>query len=285
MRRLRPVALLFLLAACGGSGSSSESSSPPQETEAFEVGNIAEAPADPAAPRVDVALPRLAYSYTLGYSLAAADLPATMTAHVERCAAMGPARCRLIAEERATGDGDYLSGRLQFDVAAGEARAFADALDRSVADAGGSPRERKVEAEDLSRLMIDTQARIAAKQALAERLTELIRRRDGTVGELVEAERAFAEAQGELESARALMAEMERRVAMSRVSANYRSTAPVGAAAGRPIAEALASAGQTLGSSLATAIMVLIAALPWVAIGLAAVWLVRRWRRGRPPQG
>jgi hypothetical protein len=76
---------------------------------------------------------------------------------------------------------------------------------------------------------------------------------------------------------------MQRRVAMSRVTATYRSNAPVGAAAGRPVAEAIAAAGQTFGESVGAVILFAIAALPWALLLGAAIWAWRRFGRRKPP--
>jgi hypothetical protein len=187
-----------------------------------------------------------------------------------------------MAQQRESSEGQFVTGSLRLEVAATEARAFADRMDAAVADQDGAVAGRSVEAEDLAKQIIDVEARIAAKEALAGRLMQLLERRDGKVADLVEAERAFAQTQEELEAARATLEEFSRRVAMSTITASYQSTAPAGNAAGRPIADALASAGQTLGQSVGAVIVFAVASIPWIILLLAALWAIRRWRRRRP---
>lgn len=233
----------------------------------------------PAAPAA--ALPRIAYAYALQYRLPGDKLAAAQAAHLKMCDALGAARCRLVVQTRSDGDGEFVSGQMAFDVDSRVARDFADRMDRAVAGTGGSATGRSVSAEDLSKQIIDVSARIRAKQALADRLLDLIRNRNGKVGELVEAERAFAQAQEELDAARSGLEAMQRRVAMSRIDASYRSIGIAGGGALDPVGEAVASAGQTLGRSLGLLIAFAVAALPWGLLLALVVLGVRRLRRGR----
>ena len=180
--------------------------------------DVAEAPPPDAAgagPAIVQAAPQIAYSYGYAYTLPAAAIAAAQARHVALCDALGPARCRIVKMERSGGlEGEYGGGTLQLIVAAPIARDLARRLDATAREAGGTPAGRTISAEDLSKQIVDTDARIRAKQALADRLLGLIQTRDGKVGELVEAERAFATAQEELDAARSWMGEMRQRVAM-----------------------------------------------------------------------
>lgn len=227
------------------------------------------------------AAPQIAYAYALQYRLPGDKLAAAQAAHLKMCDALGAGRCRLVAQGRSDGDGEFVSGQMAFDVDSRVARDFADRMDRAVAGTGGSATGRSVSAEDLSKQIIDVSARIRAKQALADRLLELIRNRQGKVGELVEAERAFAQAQEELDAARSGLEVMQRRVAMSRIDAAYRSIGIAGGGALEPVGEAFGAAGQTLGRSVALLIAFAVAALPWALLLMLVVWLVRRVRRRR----
>lgn len=279
MRRFA-LLVLVVLAGCGPKS--------PGGNAAVELAVMAEAPAVDAmaAPGqvsgagatgpVDAALPQIAYAYRLGFRLPADKVAPAQAAHMKLCDVMGPARCRLVAQERR--GGDMAGGSMAFEVDAREARGFADGMDAAVGEAGGSTTTRAVSAEDVSKAIIDTEARLRAKQALADRLLELIRKRDGKVGELVEAERAFAEAQEQLDAARSGLETMRRRVAMSRIDAEYASIGSDGGG-GWAVRDAIDAAGRTLGMSVAALIRVLVAALPWVVLGGVLVWGIRRWRR------
>lgn len=272
---LAPVAAILLLTACGQSG---ESPADPVAAEsAPAASDIAAAP-----PKAAVALPSLAYSYQLGYRLPSDAIAQTMLVHRKLCADLGSGSCRLLAENLTGGDGSFLTGSLNFEVEAGKARPFTEALDASIAKADGEVSGRTVDAEDLARPIIDAQARITAKQALADRLLDLLKRRDGKVGELVDVERAFSDAQEELEAARGQLADMQRRVAMSRVTVSYQSNSLEGASSARPIRDAFASAGNLAARSFAGLITILAMLLPWATVAALAIWAfirVRRWRQ------
>jgi hypothetical protein len=188
-------------------------------------------------------------------------------------------------------------GTLALQVDSKIARQFGEQLDGAVAGLGGDAAMREIEAEDVSKQMVDAAARIKAKQALADRLLILIQRRDGKVADLVEAERAFAEAQEELEGARKWMAELQGRVSMSAFDITYNPGNQDRATDQREswLGEAVSDAGITLANSLAALIVFLVAALPWVLTLWALVWLIRRrgwlrnwrwrfWKR-KPGQG
>ncbi len=235
-----------------------------------------EAPASAATPG-----PQIAYSYGLSYRLPAASIAKAQSAHIAMCDALGAAHCRVTGQNRSDPDGGYASGSLTLQVNAAQARAFADRMDAAIAKADGKPAGRSLAAEDLSKQIIDVEARIAAKQALATRLLELLKRRDAKVSDLVEAERAYAQTQEELDAARSTMEEFSSRVRMSSITADYQAVAPGGAAASRPIVDALSSASRTFGHSIAILISFAVAAIPWVALALATLWVVRRLLKRR----
>jgi hypothetical protein len=257
--------------------------------------NVADAAAEePNVPLVGTptAEPRIAYSYTLGYRLGTGEIGGVQARHIALCDKMGAGKCRIKSMQRESSDGEFVTANLALVVDSKIARPFQGDLDKAVEAAGGESSSRAINAEDLSKQMVDTAARIKAKQALADRLMILLQNRSGKVGELVEAERAFAEAQEELEAARSWMSEMQARVAMSDMTITYASTSPSGSGLWSPIRDAIGEAGQILGESISVMLRFVIGVLPWFA-GLAGlIWLVRRlgwaknwrwpWRRNAP---
>ncbi len=272
------IVALIILAGCGEKRQEESGGDRPLKA----VSVVAEpekatAPAAGTPPEsADVALPQIAYAYRLGFRLPADRVAAAQAAHMKLCDALGPARCRLVAQERR--GGEVAGGTMAFEVDGKLARDFADRMDAAIGEVGGTTTTRAVSAEDLSKSIVDTQARIRAKQALADRLLELIRKRDGKVGELVEAERAFADAQEELDAARSGLEAMQRRVAMSRIDADYASIGSAGGG-GWAVRDAIDTAGRTLGLSIAALISLLVVALPWALLAGAVIWGIRRWRR------
>jgi citrate lyase gamma subunit len=221
--------------------------------------------------------PQIAYHYNFSYSLSGDDVAKAQQAHIAQCDKLGPQKCRVMTQRRAASSASW--GTLSLQVDSKIARQFGDQLDAAVSGLGGDAAMREVEAEDVSKDMVDAGARIKAKQALADRLLLLIQRRDGKVADLVEAERAFAEAQEELEAARKWMTELQGRVAMSAFDIEYnpgnqdRARSPQYTWLG----EAISNAGITLANSLAALITFLVAVLPWALVVWFMVRLIR-WR-------
>ncbi|HEV2748758.1 MAG TPA: DUF4349 domain-containing protein [Allosphingosinicella sp.] len=291
--RLSIVIASLFIAACGG-GSDVPMAAQDLQVPAGGMDGLPGIVADAAEPEPpEAAAAKIAYVYTMAYRLAAAAIPEAQRKHVALCDSLGAARCRIVSMSRDSSEGEFAQAALSLLVEARIARAFGDRLDEAVADAGGSVGSRGIEAEDLSKQMNDTAARIRGKQALAERLLVLLQNRSGKVGELVEAERAYAQAQEELDAARSWMAEMQQRVALSRVDIAYASNAPVGGGGWQPVRASLGRAGQVFGASVAALITIALAALPWLLALAMTVWAARRlgwlkrlrlprWRRGRP---
>src|SRR3569833_975234 len=102
----------------------------------------------------------------------------------------------------------------------------------------------------------------------------MIKSGNGKVGELVEAEKAFATTQEELDAARGLQAQLRQRVAMSDITITYSSSADEGAWA--PVRHSLQNGGQTLTTSIAAAITFVLAAIPWAILLALLIWTVRK---------
>lgn len=236
--------------------------------------------ADPAKPIASDA--QIAYTYTYGYTLTDQSIAPVQAAHMKLCDSLGKTHCQIAKMEHESRDGETATASLTLKVDAALAKTFEAQLDKAVGDAGGSNSSRSIEAEDLTKDMTDTGAKIKAKQALADRLLGIIQHHGGDVGDLVSAERAFSDAQEELDAARTSMAQMRGRVAMSDVKISYQSTSPAGSGFWQPVREALTSVGEMLGKSIAALLSVIILVLPWALAIWAMLWLKRRlgWSTG-----
>ncbi|MDT8757501.1 DUF4349 domain-containing protein [Sphingomonas psychrotolerans] len=73
---------------------------------------------------------------------------------------------------------------------------------RAIAAEGGRAAETTITADDVSKDVVDTEARIRQREILVTRLTDMLRNRQGRVSELAEAERSVAVAQEELDQAK-----------------------------------------------------------------------------------
>lgn len=289
--RVIAMAATLVLAGCG------QASEQAMESAKFDVETAADQPMQPSiAPATtpdtgsataNVAPSYVAYTYALSYRLGDAGIAPLQARQTALCTALGPARCRVVRSSLASGDDAGIridgrappsTGQTNFLVDARLARAFIAKLDVAAAGAGGTVANREIESEDITKQVIDTDARVRAKQALADRLFKLIGNANAKVGELVEAERAFAATQEELDATRSLQATLRQRVQMSTVSVSYSS-----AAAPRSwgvVGDRIAEAGGTLAASVATLITFVVAALPWVLLLALLIWIGRRrgWR-------
>lgn len=229
---------------------------------------------------------QIAYSYSYGYRVDADQIVELQQRHAALCERMGTRRCRVLSLSRAATDGDGYGG-LQLRVAANEARAFGTALDDAAEGLDAEQVSFGLDGEDLTETIIDTEAHLGSRRVLRERLMEVLRTRQGSVADLVAAERAVAEVNEEIDAAASRLAELRNRVRMSAVSIEYGPNIAVSSLGfARPISTALSSVGSTLGVTIAAIIYVAVALIPIVAFLLLLRWLWRRsgfrLRRERP---
>jgi len=257
--------------------------------------DLADAPPREAGSHAAVAGPRIAYSYSITYAFDRRTVAQVQGQQLALCRQLGPARC-LVVKSTLSGagpDDHIVSDQAVLLVDARLAGKMNQRLDALAISGGAKLANRQVEAEDVTQQVIDTDARVLAKQALAERLLAIIKSGKGKVGELVEAERAYATTQEELDAARGEQAALSQRVAMSRVTIDYSFDDTPGGRS--PVRASLATAGDTLAKSVAALVTAIVAALPWLIAGAIVVALLRwvrrklgwRWprraRNGAPP--
>jgi hypothetical protein len=282
MRFLALAAVATTLAAC-----SAENGDPanPTETTAAEMAapdaRSAETPA-----KLPVSLPKLSYAYGLSYLLPDDRIATAQDAHRSLCEEMGPARCQLLALERGVG-ADETNALLKLRVATAEARRFQVLLDHEVTEAGGRAEQAKIGTEEVSKQMVDAEARIRQRELLVARLTQILRTRNAKASELLEVERNVTQAQEELDQARGWLGELKGRVAMSEFDIRYAAIAP--SATSRSVAGQLGEAVQGSGAAfligLRFVLSLLIYLLPWLALIALPVLAVRALRRRRVAEG
>ena len=257
--------------------------------------DLADAPPREAGSHAAVAGPRIAYSYSITYAFDRRTVAQVQGQQLALCRQLGPARCLVVKSTlSAAGPDDHIvTDQAVLLVDARLAGKMNQRLDALAVSGGAKLANRQVEAEDVTQQVIDTDARVRAKQALAERLLAIIKSGKGKVGELVEAERAYATTQEELDAARGEQAALSQRVAMSRVTIDYSFDDTPGGRS--PVRASLATAGDTLAKSVAALVTAIVAALPWLIAGAIVVALLRwvrrklgwRWprraRNGAPP--
>lgn len=286
MRRFA-LGLALLLAGCGSAEQGAR-----ETTTSYDV-------AEPAAPTPDAAqkegtgaqplavtLPRIAYAYRYAFVLPGDAVAKAQAAHVALCDKLGPARCQLLQMKTTSGEDQVSAATLKLRVASADARRFGAAAIAAVGKAGGRTVDQDVEAEDVSKQMVDAAARIRQRELLVQRLTEILRTRTGKVAELVEAERSVATAQEELDAARGWLAELSGRVAYSTMALSYAAvTATSSRSLPGELGEAVAVSLSTFSAGLRGLLTLAIILAPWAVLVGLAVWGIRAWRRRRagPP--
>ena len=153
--------------------------------------------------------------------------------------------------------------------------AFGALLEKEATDSGAEQISANIQAEELSKAIVDTEARLDARTALRDRLQEVLRTRKGSVRELVEAERSVAQVNEEIDQARSWLGEMKGRVAYSRVNIRYETGAIVTNDFLAPIQGVVGSMGSIFGFIIAGLMLLLAIGLP---IG-GAVWAGRTINR------
>lgn len=234
-----------------------------------------------ALPAIAVTVPRIAYTYGYSFRIAESGIAAIQERHLALCRRLGPVRCRVVSMRRGAraDEGEASAAALSLQVAAPLAEAFGRALTAISRGGGADTVDRRISAEDLSRQMIDSAARIRTRQTLIRRLTGLLETRSGNIAQAVEAERAINSAQEELEAAEAALADMSGRVAMSAVEIDYQARAAATPTPANPLAEAFGEVGGISANSLAAMNLILGVAAPWAILAGALLLLFRLFRR------
>lgn len=228
----------------------------------------------PARADIPVTLPKMAYVFDYGFRLAGAGIAPLQQQHADMCEAQGPYSCRIVSLTRTGEDEDEIRGELQLAVASDKARGFGALLSAAAEAADAEAFRANIAGEDLSKSIVDTEARVRSRIALRDRLMEVLRTRQGKVEELVEAERQVAAVNEEIDQAQSWLREQQGRVAFSRMTLTYESATPGGSFL-RPVEGALGSLGGIFGTLAAVLIVLGSLALPV----LAGVFGVRALRR------
>jgi len=225
-------------------------------------------------------MPQIAYSYDYGFRVDTDKLSALQQQHADLCVSKGANVCRIISMNQSGSSGDYGYGRLHIEVVADQARDFGKELAAVAEGAGGEQISTSITGEDLSKQIVDTEARLRARTLLRDRLMEVLRSRNGTVAELVEAERGVAQVNEEIDQARSWLSEMRGRVAFSDVAISYETGTRNSGGFWEPIAWAFSSAGSAIGQAIGAIIMIFATLLPWVLVIGGGIWA---WRRAGLP--
>lgn len=257
--RLAGSLLALCLASC------SPRSERPQEASA----------ADGAASSRPGTTPHIAFRYDFSLRVADAKVRAQQNREADRCEAMGPERCRVIALEFATDD-HGAGASLGVAVARGEARAFGNVAVAATEKDGGRLVSANFSGDDAGAVADEGTA--AATRAL-ERLAAI--ERDVARVDLPAAERAQLRAEAErlrgtkieaAETARAARA----RIAMSPITLRWDGEGHAAGFVANPVKQAWLGFVASAVALIEGGLWLLAVLLPWLAAGALLWWL---WRR------
>lgn len=230
----------------------------------------------PGRPDIPVTLPQMAYVFDYGFRLAGEAIAPLQQQHADMCEAQGPYACRIVSLTRTGEDEDEITGQLELAVASDKARGFGALLAASAEAADAEAFRANIQGEDVSKSIVDTEARVRSRIALRDRLMEVLRTRRGSVEELVEAERNVAAVNEEIDQAQSWLKEQQGRVAFSRMTLTYESATP-GASFFKPVESAFGSLGAIFGGLTAVLIVLGSLAIPLFAAILGFKALRRRY--------
>lgn len=285
------------LSACGGSQQGSRSggeheivadqgylASPAPQVQASQLKLGAEgggqAPTGEPIANDDGAAQFIAYTYSFGLTFPQAAVEPTLQAHVAACEAAGPRICIVTNSNVNNQSSAQTNGYLSLRAIPSWIKAFQGGLEEEVAAAKGEITAQNKQSVDLTRQILDTDARLSAKTTLKGRLEDLLATRDGDLGELLQVERELARVTGEIESITSNLKALRLRVSMSEMTVSY-STQRSLVSGGRsnPLAAAFGDFFYNMSAALAGVITFFAVGLPWMLLfGLFLfIWLRAIW--------
>jgi len=244
------------------------------------------APASNAAPPAPSATPLLAYSYDYGVEAPPANIRILVSKAEAGCAAAGTTVCEITGVNISETGPDQVSAHLTLKATPAWLTGYEGRLATDAQGAGGKLTKTEVTTEDLSRQIVDTQAAVAAKTALRDRLLQMLQTRQGDLADLLAVQEKLADVQGDLDATTSELAAMRERIATSEVTIDYQSSgvlAPQGAWS--PVGGAVTGAAGVLAASIAVLIYAVAFIAPWALIIGGLIWLFRkRLFRPRAPK-
>ncbi|MFZ5616268.1 MAG: DUF4349 domain-containing protein [Pseudomonadota bacterium] len=278
---------LFLIAAC----SREENYKSAAEAEAYDdaitvsagrAASPAAAPPEPG-PGGDAANAgvMLAYSYSMGVEAPKEAIAPLVSAHERACIDAGVKICQVMGSSVNSYGEDQVSGYLNLRAEPKWLETFRGSVASDATKAGGELTANTVSTEDLTQYIIDTGARLEAKKTLRERIKTLLETREGSLSDVLAAERALSEVQGEIDSMTASLEAAKARVAMSALSISYSSDPETSYSMFKPLTEALKAFGRTSMLSLAETVNFVARAWPFFILGLIVLGVLRLWWTGR----
>ena len=144
----------------------------------------------------------------------------------------------------------------------------------------GDVQNESINTQDITKEYADLDTRLAVKEQTVARLRSLLDTKTAKLADVLEVERELGRAVEELEQMKGERRFYDQQVALSTIHVSLFERLPSQMAQiTSPISDAFQSSMQVLGSSVGALIYLVVALVPWVAVTLGIVWLVKPLRR------
>lgn len=259
---------------------------PPQVMSAPQAGRKV-APTQTSANAVNPASVYLAYRYGYGLVMPSASVKSTADKHMQICRDAGTAKCQITGSNTNAYSDTDIRANLSLRAEPEWLQTFITGMKADIAEIDGRIETENTSVEDLTRAILDTDARLKAQKTLRTRLENLLETRDAKLPDLLALERELARVQSDIESATANLKALRARVSMSVVNLSYKSErVAVSRSSVSPIGDALKDFVGIVSQGLAGVIRFLAIMLPWmIFIIIPGLFLLRwLWRRRKAVQ-
>ncbi len=223
----------------------------------------------------------LAYSYRAGLEVPGWRIRPLMGTHQQACLAAGPGICQVLGANLESYGEDRVNGQVSLRAAPEWLASFRAGLEGDARKSDGRITQDATATEDLTRAIVDSEARLRAQKTLRDRLQSLLAKRPGSLADLLELERELARVQSQIDADQSALAVMRARVEMSVLDITYTARpSAVTAGALAPLREAITGFLAVAAQSLAAIVTLTAALLPVVLTASPVIWLGwRAWRR------
>lgn len=278
MRNVAALAVLspFVLVAAGCSQKSEERS--PQQT--MDIQEAPSARLENAAPGIDVtAAPGVAFSYRYAFVVPDKKISALQEQHAAACEKLGPARCRITGMRYTLGEGDHVSGELQFKLAPDIARQFGKDGIAAVEQAAGKLVDARIAGRDVGTQITASQGRSAELRVELARIEAQLASGQPKDQERAELQARAATIRQQLSAESSTRSEGQEALANTPMEFDYAGDAGFSFGS-NPFADAGDTAWASFTTMVSVVLLVLGAGLPWVLL-LALLLFAWRSRPGR----
>jgi hypothetical protein len=250
-----------------GCGAHQEAAAPPA-TDAAMTGAADIARSDAPTAAQEPASAQTARKYLAEHQYWVFELPETeiakrWNAHLALCMD----DCEVLNASISTSAHSPVYATLQLRVARGAAHKFFAAMESA------DIVERRVVREDKTLQVVDIEARLKNLTEMRDRLRVLQTQYKGSLKDLLETGKELARVQSELDSMFAQRKVLANETEKILLNADYRAQPGLGETGSlQPLREAWRKVGNTFAGSLGSALLFIVAALPWVGIVLPVAW-------------